>query len=127
MKRPEQSLQIAVAQYLGRTLDPCVVWSAIGHGGGGKVRGAILKGMGVKAGLPDLLIWWSDKASGYDYCAGIELKSPMGRLSVAQRRMGERLRRVGVLVYVCRSLDDVQIVVRELGIPSRDRYARRAV
>lgn len=121
--RPEQALQMAVAEYLGRTLDPSVVWSAIGHGGGGRTRGAILKGMGVKAGLPDIMIWWIGDETR---CVGVELKSRRGGLSERQREMFRRLHAAGVATYTCRSVDDIQAIVRDLLIPSRDRYAKQA-
>lgn len=132
MKREEQNLQISVARYLEATLAPEVVFSAIGHGGGGRTRGAILKGMGVKAGLPDIMIWWQQRivrgawSGDESVCVGLELKSAHGRLSPAQSLMKNRLLRVSVEVFACRSVEDVQRVVSDLGIPSRDRYVKQA-
>jgi hypothetical protein len=55
-KAPEQALQQQVAQYLDIVLKPPAFWTAIAHGGGGLMRGKINKGMGMKAGIPDILI-----------------------------------------------------------------------
>lgn len=121
--RPEQVLQQQVAEYLDRTLDHSrVVWSAIGHGGGGKARGAILKSMGLKAGLPDLMLWFRSPHDGRPQCVGIELKAGRGRVSPAQYAMAERLSAAGAICFLCGSLDHVRAVIQAGQIPSRDEF-----
>ena len=101
MNRPEQALQQAVARYLDVALPDDAWWTAIPAGGGGRLRGAILKGMGYKAGTPDILIVWQGRAYW------IELKAPKGAVSKAQVATFERLRYAGATVDVCRSVHEV--------------------
>lgn len=101
-KAPEQSLQQIVAAYFHWALPPNVYWTAVGHGGGGALRGAILKGMGVKAGAPDLLLISDGRAFL------IELKAEHGTLSQAQLTAHTMIRSAGAQVEVCRSLDKVR-------------------
>jgi hypothetical protein len=93
---PEQALQMAVARFLDLALPDDAVWSAIGHGGGGRLRGAILKSMGVKPGVPDLFVVYDCRVMF------IELKAGHGTVSPAQKTMHETLRSAGVWVRLCR-------------------------
>lgn len=104
MKRdnPEQRLQIAVAQYLGHALKPPVVWTAIGHGGGGRVRGAQLKAMGLKKGWPDILIL----APGPNVL-GIELKAKGGSQTPEQREIEAAFYGCKAWYVLCRSVEEV--------------------
>ena len=63
------------------------------------VEGAILKGMGVMPGAPDLLLW----QEGRSYA--LELKADAGRVSESQADMLDRLRKAGVVTAVCHGLD----------------------
>jgi hypothetical protein len=60
---------------------------------------------------PDLLIW--TRSSGF----GIELKSGAGKLSPAQVAWHATITSLGHRVYVCRSVDDVERVLRAEGVP----------
>jgi hypothetical protein len=113
-KAPEQALQQQVAQYLDIVLKPPAFWTAIAHGGGGLMRGKINKGMGMKAGIPDILI-----LSPFRQC-WIELKSKKGRLSPAQIEIYQALLAAGCCVGVCRSLDEVRAALLTWQIPTRD-------
>jgi hypothetical protein len=65
-RRPEQQLQRAVIDHL-RWRAPADVWFAHYPAGGQRspIEAAILKGMGVRPGTPDLLLLkdWSSRAS----------------------------------------------------------------
>jgi hypothetical protein len=63
------------------------------------VEAKILQGLGVTAGVPDLLLWHE----GRSYA--LELKADGGRASDAQVEMLTRLKDAGVLTAVCRGLD----------------------
>src|SRR5512139_1776153 len=118
--RPEQSLQQDVARYLARVLSSPSYWSAIGHGGGGLVRGAILKSMGVKAGVPDLIVMHPVLKAGSGagcWVIGIELKSATGSLSPAQKATKVAFENAGGMYYVARSIDEVEGFLRGVGIP----------
>jgi len=116
-KASERQLQSAVADWLALALPPDAFFSSIGHGGGGKVRGALLKRTGLKAGVPDLLVIADGRARF------IELKTAKGRLSPAQREAHDALVRAGALVAVCRSIEDVAAQISAWGIPTRAKVA----
>ena len=117
MKRTEQSLHISVAQYLILALDPKIPWTTIGHGGGGAVRGAILKAMGVKPGWPDIMIFVLPRP------IFLELKSKKGSTSPAQLAIHHLLRSRGAATYVCRSVEEVIDVLTLEGLPLRAKIA----
>ena len=111
---PEQRLQREVANYLSWALMPPTWFTAIPAGGGGELRGKILKGMGLRAGVPDILIVHDGQAKW------LELKSPRGVLSEAQRATHSALNATGCPVVICRSLDEVRGAVWAWGIPLRE-------
>lgn len=108
--RPEQDLQIAVAQYLDLVLPLGAVWFHIPNAAKrGVVAGMMNKKMGVKKGVPDILIFC------FKRCAMIELKADKGRLSIAQIDMARALEVAGVPVYQARSIDEVALVLETEG------------
>lgn len=115
MRRPEQALQIAVAQYLGHALKAPTWWSAIGHGGGGRLRGIFLKAMGVKPGIADLVVIHPTREG--PLVVWIEMKSKKGDQSDAQVDFEFAISEGGCLYYVARSVDEVEGFLRGVGIP----------
>ena len=117
MKRaqPEAQLHKAVAAYLRLALKPPTIWTTIGHGGGGKVRGAQLKAMGVMPGWPDIIILWMDHDE-QTRVTGIELKAGKGKLSDEQELRSEEFADVGADYVVARSVDDVQAILEHTSI-----------
>lgn len=113
MNRPEQALQRAVARYLDLALPDDAWWTAIPAGGGGRRRGAILKGIGYQAGTPDILIVWKGAAHW------IEMKAPRGKVSAEQKAVMAELAACGSPCEVCRSLEDVDCALRGWGLPVR--------
>lgn len=120
-KHPEQTLQIQVANYLRVALRPPTIWTAIGHGGGGKVRGAILKAMGVQPGWPDILIIHPLPELVYHAVLGIELKSTKGKQSPDQHAVMEGFQNATCDYKICRSINDVALALVHAGVPL---YAR---
>ena len=78
------------------------------------MRGRILKGMGLRAGVPDLLVVHEGRAHW------LEMKSPRGVLSEAQRATHNALTATGCPVVTCRSLDAVRGALWAWGIPLRE-------
>ena len=118
---PEQDLQCEVADWLAWALPPPWSFSAIGHGGGGEVRGGILKAMGVKAGIWDLLFLGPDRFIGW-----IETKRPprpgrrtpsRGTLSGPQRAFQTTVLAFGHHTGVAESLEDVRQILLSWDIP----------
>lgn len=129
MKRPEQDLQKACADLLNAILLPGVLWTAIGHGGGGKTRGAILNGMGVKAGVSDLLIMWSvlreERGINNSWSRQeprilwIELKSVGGKMTKDQDEWFRAATAIGQSCRTVRSLEELMSVLITYEVPHR--------
>jgi hypothetical protein len=112
----EQSFQARLARALAAALTPRTFWFAVPNGGyRTPIEGALLKGQGVKPGVPDLLFIHEGKAFG------LELKSEKGTLSIAQRAAHVALQDAGMRVEVVRSVDEALARLREFGIPLRVR------
>lgn len=126
---PETKFQETVADALDILLLPPAVWFAmpVGHVKLTPAQAAVLSRIGVKRGLPDIMIV-------YGGVYGIELKRQGGSMSrtrtVRTRRGGlrilegqaevfPRLRRAGMKIDVCYSLDEVLASLRNWNIPTR--------
>ena len=119
-KSPEADLQIAVAQYLNLALPKGAIWFAVPNGGTRNLREAVkFKRMGVKAGIPDIIILHQSKA----FC--IELKSGNGVVSKVQKAMMLALFEAGFVVAVCRSLDEVAAFLQAVGLVPKPWLTRR--
>jgi len=142
MNRPEQELQIACVKILRdyEVLGKLTFFHVPNQGiVAGKARiGGILKAMGLRAGVPDLVILWSGQVCdtgqtvGWDYCfegpcAGfIEMKEPikMGKrgplkgsgLTDSQKGWRDTLTGMGFNHAVCRSESEMQDILKEWGI-----------
>jgi VRR-NUC domain len=99
LNRPEQVIQRAVFEHLRlRAASNVFAFHPANGGWRSQVEAAILKGLGVCPGVPDVI---AIKA-GRD---GLELKNPAGRLSPAQRDVLAALRAAGATVSVAYGLD----------------------
>jgi hypothetical protein len=111
---PEFQLHEQVADYLSVALKPPAWWSTFPAGGGGAIRGAMLKRVGLKTGVPDILIIVRGKAFW------IELKSHRGTLSPEQLLAHPILVTAGCPVATCRTLAEVQLALEGWGVPTRE-------
>jgi hypothetical protein len=109
-RAPEQALQRAVAELLNFTLGGLAWWTHFPAGGGGTLRGKILKGLGLKPGVPDILI--IDAGRAY----WLELKAPRGWLNLVQRSCHVDLLHAGCPVAVIKSVDQVLPQLMHWGI-----------
>ncbi len=116
-RRPEQALQIQVAAFLRVALRPPTLWTAFPAGGGGKVRGAFLKAMGLQAGWPDIVIIHRFESLTETLVLGIELKAGKGRQSPEQKAVMESFISIGAGYEICRSIEDVDLALVHHGIP----------
>ena len=107
---PEAQLHRAVAQYLNLALPKDAVWTTVAHGGGGRIRGAKLKAMGLRPGWPDIQILYRGRF------IGIELKSGKGRVSPEQDEVAKAIWGAGGSWFVCCSVDQVMLSLRDMGI-----------
>ena len=113
----EDQLHRSVAEYLDWMLKEPACWSTFPSGGYllGKAAAGRLKARGLKAGMPDILVFFDGR------CIGIELKTRSGGLSDAQKEMFPKLQAAGIRVHVCRNLGDVTVVLRDSQVPLRGR------
>lgn len=113
----EDDLQAQIVQALHWTLPGAVIHhSANQVERGGKramMEVARKKRMGMLPGFPDLLLFWRGHA------LLIEVKTPSGRLSEAQKALHARLEAQGWPVHVCRSVDDALALARGVAMPSK--------
>ncbi len=115
---PEQRLQFAVARFLTWAVKPPFWWTAIGHGGGGGLRGMFLKAMGVKPGVADLLVMGPQSPLNHNpVVVWIELKSEDGDQSGAQIDFEADQQACHAHYYIARSVDEVEGFLKGVGIP----------
>jgi hypothetical protein len=115
----EAQLHKAVARYLWLALKPPVLWSTFPAGGGGIRRGARLKERGLKAGMPDILVF----APGI--VLGVELKTGKGSLSPEQKAMRDAFLALGMHWATCRSLYDVAKALSDYSVPRTQPFEVR--
>lgn len=113
----EADLHKAVVDFLALTLPKDATFTTFPAGGGGYVRGAMLKRAGLAPGWPDIQIIYDGKYHG------IELKREGGRVSPSQKACHEQIEHAGASVAVCRSIDDINQSLLEWGIPRRVEVA----
>ena len=119
---PEKTLQKDIARLLEAAAPRRVLWW---HTPNGEKRdaitGALLKAMGVKTGVPDLLLY--DTSTGYLHA--IEVKAADGYLSDAQKSWMDRFTASPTGRYaVARSVDDV-VQILEDWWPGQHRIVRK--
>lgn len=115
LKVTEAQLHRAVADLLDLILLPPALWTTFPAGWGklGKATAGRLHGAGLKAGFPDILVFYNS------FTTGVELKAERGLVSKDQVKMFKRLYEAGVPVYICRNTDDVIGVLEQRSIPHR--------
>lgn len=117
MRGPEQVLHRQVAEFLTYGLGGTAWWTTFPAGGGGVERGRVLQSIGLKPGVPDILVIDGGRA------LWLELKAPKGKLSMFQVVCHQNLHHARSSVAVCRSLDEVIAFLTEQGVPMRARAA----
>lgn len=116
--KPEEALHASIAQYLDLALPQHATWTTFPAGGGGRLRGAILKGAGLRTGWPDIQILVRnspyDSALPSSRFIGFELKRPSGG-TVSQKQIATHaaIRNSGGEVYVVRSIEEVYQALTE--------------
>ena len=115
MKREEDALQRQQVQYL-RILESQgrLLFFAVPNGGKrSKIEAAIMKGLGVRAGVPDLVILHDQK------CSFIENKSAKGRLSPSQMQFIDYCARHGYYFHLCSNFQQFLNTLYDWGIISK--------
>jgi hypothetical protein len=100
-RRPEQQVQRALFEHLRwRGSNKAFAFHVPNGGARSGVESAILQGLGVVGGVPDVLV----VSRGRLYA--LELKAPGGRLSPVQKSVHEAMRAAGAEVATAVGLDD---------------------
>lgn len=119
MKRPEQEIHRNVVAHLNWRAMPGVFFFHPANGGRrSKVEAAIFKGLGVKSGVPDLIIFYRAQIFG------LELKATYGRLSPSQRQCLDAMEVAGARTAIAHSLDEALVTLECWGVLRRDSSHR---
>lgn len=115
MNRPEENLQRVVVDYFDLALPLEAFWFAVPNQRGTRKEweNKLLKALGVKAGVPDLIIWWHGRF------IAIELKAERGSLTLWQRLAANAIRDNGGACYLCRTVEAVEAALIIEGVPLR--------
>ena len=118
IKRPEQDLQIQIADFLRVATIPPAQWWHVPNGVGmSKTQRAMRQKMGLTPGVHDLHFVWCDQEMP---CFGtIELKAKAGRLTPDQEAFGVDLEGCGHEWAVCTSLEEVVDILTAWNFPLR--------
>ncbi len=110
-RRPEDAIQRAVFQHLRARAGPGVFAFHPANGGYRKpVEAAIMKGLGVVAGVPDVIVIHAGR------CYALEIKAPGGRATPKQLAAIAALREAGAFTAVAEGLDRALAVLGGWGL-----------
>ena len=113
----EDQLQASIVNLLHAILIPDMVrWTHIAHGGyelTKPARGRLTR-LGLQRGFPDLVLCYSPGRTLW-----MEVKTPTGHLSPAQRMNHIALRMLGHQVVIVRRIEDVVSALMECDVPFR--------
>jgi hypothetical protein len=99
-RRPEDQIQKAVLEHLRLRRPRTAYWFHVANGGGrSPIEAAILKSLGVRAGVPDLIIIHDGKTYG------LELKAEGNKPTKLQIEAQDAMRAAGAEVVVAVGLD----------------------
>jgi len=109
--RPEQAIQRAAVQYLRimENLGELTFFHVPNGGRRSRAEARIFKGLGVRAGVPDLVVLFPGGR-----CAFIEIKSNKGRLSTSQKAFKNTAESMAFPFLEARGVDEVERFVRGL-------------
>lgn len=111
----ETKLQISVINYIRMAFPDVLVFAVPNGGKRSMIEAAMMKKMGVLAGVSDLLLFWN---GGY---GAIELKRPdkTAYMSPTQIEFAETWRKLGGRFALCNSLDGVEAALKSWGLTTR--------
>jgi hypothetical protein len=114
MQRPEQKIQKAVFQHLAaRSMPGVFAFHPFSGGKRSPIEAAIYKGLGARAGLPDVVIFYRAQIFG------LELKATSGRLTPIQRQTLNEMEVAGARTAIAKSLDEALVTLECWGILRR--------
>jgi hypothetical protein len=110
---PEQALQRQIVGYLQWALAPPAMFTSFPAGGGGAARGKALKATGLKAGMPDIQIFYDGRVWLLELKTEKDAvhKVRKGVVSKVQEDTHKELLAAKQLVAVARSLDEFRALL----------------
>jgi len=114
-KREEDAAQKWVVEFIERACPGVLVFHVPNGGKRSKTEAAILKGLGVRAGVPDLILLWPG------HVAGLEMKAPKGKPTPEQEAIGEKFIQMGHQWGVARSPEEAIALMARWGVPTKAR------
>lgn len=122
----ENQIHLAIAKYLNMVIKRPSRWWTIevsnqASGKAAMFRQVALKAKGVITGTPDIQIMWVNlNSDGWGRpelkLIFLEVKAPKGTLTERQEALHAELREDGHEVHVVRSVEDVEKILKELGV-----------
>jgi hypothetical protein len=109
LQRPEEELQRATVERL-YAVEPIAIWFHVPNQRANRTMRAILSGLGVKAGVADLIFLWGGG------CGAMELKAGKGRLSASQRVFRDECRRLGIGWELIRESEEAVRALESWGV-----------
>jgi hypothetical protein len=116
---PEAAIQRSVVRYLRTVLPHGFLVVAVSNNPRSAIAGAREKGMGMLKGWPDLAVYGRG-SDDRPFAGFIECKAPGKYLRPEQRDTLDRLEDCGHPTAVVRSIEDVQRIIAEWDLPSKD-------
>jgi len=110
----EDALQASIVQFIRTCAPECLVFAIPNGGLRSKREAARLKWTGVLAGVPDLIV------VAPRHVVFIEVKATKGVTSNDQKAVHAHLRALGYTVAIARSIEDVRLTLKHLGIKTRE-------
>jgi hypothetical protein len=113
-RRWEWAEQVKLASLLDRWLPADAVWTATDPVARSAVSGMVRRLRGVKRGVPDCMVWCRHTRP-----VVVELKSPGGKCSPAQREVREQTLAAGVVWWEARSANAAMVALAGSGVKFR--------
>lgn len=120
IKRPEQDLQIQIADFLRlATISPARWWHVPNGVGMSKTQRGMRQKMGLTPGVHDLHFVWRDYDDEPRF-GTIELKAGRKPMTTEQKQFASDISACGHAWAECRTLEDVIVVLHQWDFPLRN-------
>lgn len=117
----ERRTHITLARFLDYYLDhPRVFWTSVENRPVSAISGKYQKLSGVRAGLPDILVFYRGETG--IVIVFVELKSRSGSFTTVQHRVREELLAAGALWWAARSARAALVALARSGVPFRHEW-----
>lgn len=110
---PEFRFQVEAVKFLRLVLPADCIVAHIPNGSASATERKMLAALGCEPGMPDLMVFSMLRIVGF------ECKSKKGSLSPAQKAMHLRLDHIGIHVATVRTLDAIEVALRQWGFSLR--------